>query len=408
MGEFRLKLFGKNIVDFERRTSLENPTVSITDESAIAELFGDKDEVKVDHDTALTYSAVWRAVSLLSGHVAMVPKHVYRKDPNGDRIIDEKHPVNRLIYRRPSPLYTSFIWFERYMQFLLLWGNAYAIIHRNTSYEPVDLELVHPKLVKPKVQNGELFYKIKGYEKLFKGIDILHTAGLGDSIEGKDPISLARESIMGGLIYQKTGNTFFEKGYLNDRYFTMPGKVPDKVLQNFQQNIKLQYEGMRNQGKIMVLENGAELKSIGIPPENMQFLESKKHQISEVARWFGLPPHKLADLEKSTNNNIEHQGIEYVTDALMIWTVRIEQEFNVKLFKENEQDTHYVRFNLNSLMRGDLKTRAEYYSKASGGMPWLTADEIRSLEDTNKLGGSASVLQVPLNMISSENIQDND
>ena len=188
----------------------------------------------------------------------------------------------------------------------------------------------------------------------------------------------------------------------------MPGKVPDKVLQNFQQNIKLQYEGMRNQGKIMVLENGAELKSIGIPPENMQFLESKKHQISEVARWFGLPPHKLADLSTSTNNNIEHQGIEYVTDALMIWTVRIEQEFNVKLFKESEQDTHYVRFNLNSLMRGDLKTRAEYYSKASGGMPWLTADEIRSLEDTNKLGGSASVLQVPLNMISSENLQDND
>ncbi|MCP4215452.1 MAG: phage portal protein, partial [bacterium] len=210
--------------------------------------------------------------------------------------------------------------------------------------------------------------------------DVIHVAGFGDGIQGKDPITVARESIQGGLIYQKTGNNFFEKGNLNDRYIAIPGNIPDKNRAAFVDSFRKSYHGMTNTGTPMLLGGGAELKTVGMPPENMQFLQSKKHHVSEIARWFGVPPHKLADLERSTNNNIEHQGIEYVTDALLPWTVRIEQELNYKLFTEAEQETHYVKFNLNALMRGDLKTRAEYYSKATGGRPWMTPDEVRALE----------------------------
>jgi HK97 family phage portal protein len=398
MGEFSLHLFGKKLIDY-RSGSLENPQYSLTDPNVIDYLFGEQGGViNINHDTALNYSAVWRAVTLLSGHIAFSPKHVFIKTDEG-RNVATNHPVDKLIYRRPSYTMSSFIWFERLMQYLLLWGNAYAIIQRNSYYEPINLPLVKPSDVDVVEKNNGLYYKINGYSKPLPATEVIHVPGFGDGIKGKDPITVARESIEGGLIYQKTGNKFFENGYLNDRFLSLPGKLPDKNREAFLESLKKAYQGMKNAGTPMLLEGGAELKSIGMPPENMQFLQSKKHHISEIARWFGVPPHKLADLERSTNNNIEHQGIEYVTDALLPWTVRIEQEFNYKLFTEEEQENHYVKFNLNALMRGDLRTRSEYYSKATGGRPWMTPDEVRELEDTNTRGGKADELVDPANIV---------
>lgn len=396
---FKLDLFGKNLIDFRSGASLENPQYDLNDPQLLDSLFGDtRSPVQVTQDTALTYSAVWRAVNLLSGTVAALPKNVFQNDDNGDRTKLNNHPV-QLLLNKPSGTMNRFIWFERAMYYLLLWGDAIAPIVRNKYYEPISLPLVHPKDVDVIERGGQLYYRIPGYTRLLKSHEVIHVAGFGDGIRGKDPISVARESIKGGLIFQNTGNKFFENGYLNDRFLSMPGKIPDKNKTAFLSSLKSAYQGMKNTGNLMLLEGGAEMKSVGMPPENMQFLQSKTHHLSEVARWFGVPPHKIYDLERSTNNNIEHQGIEFVTDSALTYTIRFETELTEKLFSEADKPSNAIKFNMNGLLRGDLKTRAEYYSKATGGRPWIQPDEVRGLENLNKLGGDASKLIDPANII---------
>jgi len=400
---FNLRLFGKNFMEFRSGATLENPRYSLTDDSLLDVLFGDDAEGKITQQTALTYAAVWRAVSILSSTIATLPKTVFTRNENDDRIKLPDHNV-QLLLNRPATNMNRFTWFERAIAFILLWGDAIAVIKRDQFYNPVALPLVHPKDVRVEEQGGKLFYKVPGYKSLLRSDQVVHVVGFGDGIRGIDPISNARESLSGGLIYQKTSNNVFKNGYLNDRFLTTPGRFgTDKTRQTTLDSIKNAYQGMRNAGKLLALEGGAELKSIGMPLVNMQFLESRKFQISEVARWFGVPPHKLYDLERSTNNNIEHQGIEFVTDSILGLTVRFETELQEKLFAEDEVNNHFIKFNINGLMRGDLKTRSEYYSKATGGRPWVTPDEVRKLEDMNKIGGPADELIDPANIVGNNN-----
>ena len=402
---FRFNLFGKNIVDLRSGATLENPRYSLQDDSLLDVLFGDANgsKINVTHDTALTYSAVWRAVNILSSTIAGLPKSVIMRDDVDNRVRLPQHPV-QLLLNRPSTNMNRFTWFERAMSYILLWGDAIAPIVRDKFYNPVQLPLVHPKDVVITEEKGKLFYKIQGYNRLLRSDEVVHVVGYGDGIRGSDPITIARESLQGGLASQRTSNKVFENGYLNDRYLTSPTRFgTDKNRQATLDSIKQAYQGMNKAGSLLALEGGAELKTVGMPLANMQFLESRKFHVSEVARWFGVPPHKLFDLERSTNNNIEHQGIEFVTDSILSLTVRTETELQEKLFTEDEVSNHFIKFNINGLMRGDLKTRAEYYSKATGGRPWQTPDEVRKLEDMNPMGGSSSELIDPANIIGNNN-----
>ena len=394
---FRLKIFGKSFLDFEseKRASLENPNISLTDESALAEYFGITTN-SINHETALTLSAVWRAVTLLSGTIAYLPLHVYTRAGDENGTVNREHPVSSLI-NEPNVADTKFKFFENLMSWLLLWGNFYGLIIRNQLFEPQYIEPLEVNKVTPKKVNGQLYYFIEGNSNPVLSIDMIHIKGFGTGITGKDPISLARESLEGGMIMQKSGNQLFKTGHLSDRYIEVPTQWKQDVYDRFKKSFADAYSGWQNGGKPPILEGGAKIQSIATSPENLQFLQSRKFSINEVARWFGVPPHKLADLERSTNNNIEHQAIEFVTDTVMLYTERIEQELTRKLIRNKEKSSTWIEFNLNGLLRGDLKTRSEYYNKATGGRPWMTPDEVRSLENQKALGGEASELITPLN-----------
>jgi HK97 family phage portal protein len=358
------------------------------------------DKVKLNHSTVLTYSAVWRAVQLVSGYIASLPFSVYLEDSNSNHIVQYSHPLQNLLHRAPSNLYTSFTFRERLMQYLLLWGDGIALILRDNFYQVRGFKLYHPREVVVVEKGEELWYHFPDIKNVVPATNVIHIPAFGDGIRGLDPITVARESLRGGLIYQFTGNKWFENGHMNDRYVQYPGQMTPEKYKAYAESLNKAYQGMKNAGKIPILENGAEMKAIGMKPENMEFLNSKKFHISEVARWFGVPPHKLADLERSTNNNIEHQAIEMVTDTVQFWTIRIEQEFNRKVFTNEEMNKgYYVKLNLNGLLRGDIKTRSEYYKAATGGRPWMTPDEVRLLEDMNALGNDADKLIDPANII---------
>jgi HK97 family phage portal protein len=146
-------------------------------------------------------------------------------------------------------------------------------------------------------------------------------------------------------------------------------------------------------------------KQIGIAPEEAQFLETRKFQISEIARFFRVPPHMLADLERATFSNIEQQSIDFVTHSIRPWVVRWEQAINAKLFSSKDK-TSFAEFVVDALLRGDIKSRYEAYAigRQNG---WLSANDIREKENENPIDNGGDMYLVPLNMVPAESVQTN-
>jgi HK97 family phage portal protein len=144
------------------------------------------------------------------------------------------------------------------------------------------------------------------------------------------------------------------------------------------------YQGTRNSHKIAVLEEGMKYHEIGIPPEQAQFLQTRKYQLNEICRIFRVPPHLVGDLERSTFSNIEHQSIDFVTHTIRPWLVRWEQAIYKSLLNEQERRLYYAKFNVDGLLRGDFATRMQGYATARQN-GWMSINDIRSLEDMNPI-----------------------
>lgn len=394
---FEVKFFGKSLLSVESRSrSIENPSVSLTDEAAISELLGISPNYAT-HETALNFAAVYRAVVLISSSIAGLPFHLYKRTDKG-REVDHQSPLNSLVNYEPNSLFNSFEFRERQLWYLLLWGDFFAIKVRDVLNNVVALEIVHPRDVRVIKSGNQLWYRITGNETLFSYSEILHIKGPGPGERGLDPVSIARNSLSGALSAQELANQFFKKGHFNDRYVKATSITNDTQRKQFEESFNRAYSGLKNAGMVPVLYN-AELLDIGMKPENMEFLSTRKFQITEISRWFGVQPHKLFDLQQSTNNNIEQQSIEFVQDSLLPWCNRIESEYNRKLIPNMDRGSKYFEHNIRALLRGDLKTQGEYYKAATGGRPWLTPDEIRELENMNTLGGKSSELIDPANIV---------
>jgi HK97 family phage portal protein len=272
------------------------------------------------------------------------------------------------------------------MAHVLAWGNAYAEIVRNGYGEVVELWPIAPNRVTVEMQNGELVYRIKvgSEDKTFSRDKILHISGLGfDGFQGYSVIGMARKSIGLGMAMETFGSLYFGNG-------THPGVIvshPNTAMSaqahaNLKNALTETYSGLGKSHRLMLLEEGMKIENVGIPPEDSQFLESRQFQIPEIARWFNLPPHKLKDLTRSSFSNIESEQISFVTDSILPWLVRLEQHYNMQLLTESEQfkQNIYTRHNVEGLLRGDAKSRSEYY-KNMWGSGFMTQNEVRELED---------------------------
>jgi HK97 family phage portal protein len=394
-----IKVFGKSLLEINRAS--ENRIVSpVTEQRSSVTLYDVMNklasgDISVTQETALNLVPVWSCVRLLSQSIACLPMAVYRKDTSGNRMVATDHPVQRLFRTFPSPFYNLFTFREVLMAHLLLWGNAYAMIRREGA-RPVYLEIVHPKDVEVKVYNDRLLYKVKGERKEVLSSDIVHIVGLSfDGIKGQSPISAARDAIFIGLAAQGYGGKFFENGASVSGVLTSPG-LTDEQFKRLQEQWNSKYSGMKNAGKTPILEGGTDYKTIGMPPEDAQFLQTREFSRSEIAGFFGVPPHLIGDLSRATFSNIEHQAIDFVTHSVNPWVQRIETELNRKLFLQSEQEEYYVKMNLNGLMRGDSQSRAAYYNQLFQ-IGIFSQNDIRRLEDMNAIEGGDRYF-VPMNM----------
>jgi hypothetical protein len=144
------------------------------------------------------------------------------------------------------------------------------------------------------------------------------------------------------------------------------------------------HQGLSNQHRIAILEEGMKYQQVGIPPENAQFLESRKFQLGEIARLLNIPPHMLKDLDRATFSNIEHQAIEYVTYTMTPWFVKWEQTCNSKLLLPFERNTFFFEFLVDALLRGDSASRASFY-KELFYMGAMSPNDIREKENLNPI-----------------------
>jgi len=324
--------------------------------------------ITVTTSTALTYAAFWNAVYIISSQVATLPRFLYRRNDDNERERATTHPAYKIIHDDPNPLETNFQFWQTIMTHALTWGNGYAEIEFDRSLRPVGLWPITPDLIEPvtdrEVQKDgtisyRLWYRYKGSRRL-EAEDVLHIPGMGfDGVQGYSVVGMARESIGLGLAAQQFGSAFFGNGAYPGVVLEHPGKISPEALARLKVSWRRDSEGAKALGP-QVVEEGIKVNKIGIPPEDAQFLETREHQVVEIARWFNLPPHKLKHkVGERPGGNIEASQTEFLTDTLMPWLVTIEQECNRKLISSSQRSTYYVEHLTAALLRPDAKTRSE-------------------------------------------------
>lgn len=352
----------------------------------------------VNETTALQISAVFACCKILAESVACLPLHVYQQDDKGNKTLATKHPLYYLLHDSPNPEMTAYTFKENTMLHLLLNGNSYSqIVIRGDRIIGL-YPLISNRMTVKRDDSGEIIYTYrpstgenkhmkKPEEVTLRRQDVLHIPALGfDGVIGFSPIAMARNAIGVAIATEEFGAKFFENGARPSGVLEHPDTVKnfDKLREEWQKV----YGGSQNAGKVAILEEGMKYQQISIPPNDAQFLDTRKFQIAEIARIFRVPLHMLNELDRATFSNITQQSLEFVVYTLTPWLVRLEQSFNKSLFNEAERGKYFVKFNVEGLLRGDYETRMRGYQIAlQSGI--MSVNEVRELEDFNAIPAEA-------------------
>jgi len=349
----------------------------------------------VNERTAMQTTAVYACVRILAEAIASLPLHVYEYQDDGGKKLVHDHPLYYLLHDEPNPEMTSFVFRETLMSHLLIWGNANAQIIRDGAGRVLGLyPLLPDKMEVQRDDRGNIYYvysrnsdenpMFKEYGNIkLKAEDVLHIPGLGfDGLIGYSPIAMAKNAVGMTLACEEYGASFFANGANPGGVLEHPGvlKDPSKVRESWNSV----YRGVNNAHKIAVLEEGMKYQQIGIPPEEAQFLETRKFQINEIARLYRIPPHMVGDLDKSSFSNIEQQSLEFVKYTLDPWVIRWEQSLQKSLLLPGEKGKYFIKLNVDGLLRGDYQSRMNGYAvgRQNG---WFSANDIREMENMNPI-----------------------
>ena len=389
------------------RRSIENPSTPLSSgDDWMYEALGAvkaSSGVNVNRETALTYAAWWRGVNLISRDVAKLPVHVYRKGSEGKQR-DTDHPAYYLLRRQPNRDMTPFHFRQTMMSHVLAEGNGYAYIDRAGDASPLELIPLLPYRTYPVRVKGRIWYVTAlntGEERKIPAEDILHIKGLSfDGLVGYSVIRKARESLGLGMAFDTFGSVVFRNGTTKRVVLKHPGRLSPEAKKNLRESWERLNVGLENAHKTAILEENMEAQEMGMSAKDAQLLDERKFQIREVALWFGVPPHKLGDMESASYNSLEQENQAYLDSAIDPWLVNWEQECDAKLLTERQRkrDTHVIEFDRRALVRGDMGQRTAYYS-AMIGIGVMNRDEARAEEGYNPIpDGSGQQYLVPLNM----------
>lgn len=384
--------------------TLENPLQPLTSQAIIDWLGGKPVHagVTVNEESALAFSAVYRCVALIAGGNAALPLKTY------DRISDaERQRVHIPLVEKPCPLWTPFEFWELMFSSALLRGNAYAWKQRDqlgriTALWPLLAQAVEPRREDPTSDNpsGKFFTLThrKGQDADLTPYEIFHIPGMGfDGVKGMSVIGVARQAIGMGLAMEEYGARFFGNGALMSGFLKTEAKIKDEqVATAIKRRFQQAFGGVSRSHEVAVLDSGLDFQALTIPNEDAQFLESRRFQLGDIARFFGVPPHKIGDVERSTSwgAGIEAQTVGFYVDTQRPWLTRFEQRVTYDLLEKRPRT--YAEFDIAGTLRADVRAQTEAYWRAVG-RPWKSPDEIRALDNDPPIPGGAALF-APTNM----------
>lgn len=375
-----------------RNATIESPTVPISSQS-ILEFIGAEQTgaagMSVTESNSLGISAVYRAVNLIASTAAGLPLHAYSDSDDDDvRLKMPKGSAAQILLRNPHPDMTPFEWKEMIFVHLALWGNAYLRKLRNGLGQVVELWVIHPSRVRSgrDTEVGTKVYVIDGkVDEPLSDNEILHIPGFGyDGVCGVSPIRAARQGLGLAMAAEQFGASLFGSGSLASGILQTEQRLEQKDANALAKRWRDRTAGIKNAHDVVVLDRGAKFQQLSIPPEDAQFIESRKFQVEEVARMYGVPPHMLMQTDKSTSwgAGIEQQSIGFVVFSLSPWLIRVEQ----RLTKLIRPAAAYAKFNVDGLKRGDSQQRAQFYAQM-WQLGVFSTNDIRRLEDLPPVPG---------------------
>lgn len=354
----------------------------------------------VSVEGALSVASVLSAFTILMEDTASLPLMVYRRLERGKER-DYQSPYFVLLHDIPNPEHTSLVYREFIMGHLLGWGNHFSQKIWDRRGVLRELWPLRPDRMKVFRENGErkyLYTEANGNKRAFRQEEIWHIPAFGfDGLVGYSRITLARHAIGLSIAAEKFGSKFFSNGANPGIVLTHPGKLTDKAYQQLKASWS-ERRGVDNAHHPEILEEGMSIERIGIPPDDAQFIETRRFQLGEIARMFRVPPHMLGDVERSTSwgSGIEQQELGYLSHTLRPWLKRIEQGATKDLLLEGERRTTVIEHLVEDFLRTDIATRmAAYVQAITNGI--MTRNEVRERENLIPMSGLDDML-MPLNM----------
>lgn len=359
---------------------------------------------EVSWRTALEVSTVFACARVLANGVAQVPWKLMKAD-GAMRVPAEGHPLYEPLYRRPNAWQTSFEFRRQVMLHLVLCSNAFVWKNR-VAGRIVELFAFEPGRVSvEQLADWSLRYKVRlldGREIEIPAADIWHLRGPSWSgWFGLEAVKMAREAIGLAMATESSQAEMHKNGVRPTGLYSVEGVLTKEQYDPLRKHLR--EAATENGGGVMLLDRKAQFTPTSLTGVDAQHLETRKHQVEEICRFFGVMPIMVGQADKAaTYASAEQMFLAHVVHTLGPWYVHIEQSADVNLLSAEDRAAGlYTKFFPQALMRGDNKARAEYFAKAlgSGGAPaWMTQDEVRELDELNPMGGDAALLPKPTNV----------
>ncbi|WP_234892299.1 phage portal protein [Sinorhizobium medicae] len=351
--------------------------------------------VVVTHETALEVPAVWCAVNFIANTIASLPLQVFKKSGEGRDTV-ESDPLYGILHDAPNDELTSFMWRKGMMINVLLRGRGVSFIERNKAGRVMNIwPLDTDKLTIERKSGRKLCHYDDGGRKVtYAANEVLDLTFMlkPDGVSHVDPISKLRGAVGLSLALDEYARKFFANGGVPPLALYGPMPSPAAATRAAADVEKAVRDANAERRNVMIMPTGHELKAVGVDPDKSQMVESRRMQIEEIARIYGLPPVFLQDLTHGTFSNTEQQDLALTKHLISQWVKAWEQELNLKLFSARNR-AKFCEFNIDGLLRGEFRTRMEGYAKGIQNAIY-TPDEVRAMENWPKHGGEAEKLHI--------------
>ncbi len=369
-------------------------------------------KISATDKTSLTLSAFYNGINIICNDYAKLPKGIFKKTTDGREALP-KHPLKYIINKRPNQYMTAFQFDSMLLQSAMLKGNGYAEIERHAhTAAPIALQYINQDIETVEVVklNSKLFYNIRNTQENTKRTlsaeDILHVPGFSfNGITGIGVVRHAANSLGVTLSAQTFAGDYYDGKGIGMGVLTTTKSMLDDAKTRYSTALSEMF-ATKAKWVVPVIDEASKFEHLKITPQEAQFLLANENGINEVARWLNVNPQKLKQ-NKDVNNSIsESLQIQHVSDSILPWSIKFEQEYDAKLFTQAEiRNGLYIKFNTNSLLSADKLTQADYWSKLIlAGV--YTRNEVRSLLELNTIDGLSEPL-TPVNTQTMEQIDAN-